>query len=591
MDLTNAIYDICLKRGFFYPSYEPYGGASGFYDYGPLGAWVKRRIENVWRRMWVTDEGFFEIDTANVGVEDVFRASGHLGEFEDPTTDCAKCGKAFRADHLVLEKVEVPVDASYEQLTDAIHKNGVKCPECGSELGDVYGFNLMFHTTIGPGSGRVGYIRPETAQGMFYAFPRLFRAAREKLPFGVAQIGRAYRNEISPRQGMMRLREFNQMEVEIFVMPDEKKHPGFTELKDMEVPLLSAKLQEEGGTEPVQMRLGDAVSDGVIANELLAYCLARTYEFLMKVGLDSVRVRLRQHLSDEMAHYAADCWDVEALLQQYGWVELVGVADRTDYDLKGHARASGDESSFSVLVPYPEPKKVKRIEVDVDMKKLGPLFKGEAGAVADALKALDHDSLKGKKIVTVDVGQKKVKVPSDVFKVDERETTETGKRVIPHVVEPSFGTDRILFAALEHSLRTDIADGEERVFLSVPDAIAPFDVAVLPLLSNRQKLLDVSAGIVATLRESGLNVDYDDSGSIGRRYRRQDEVGTPLCITVDLEGLEVSEKEWTVTLRDRDFMEQRRVLISELTGCVPELLSGNMKMDETGIPYAPPKSG
>jgi len=591
MNLTDTTYDICLKRGFFYPSYEPYGGASGFYDYGPLGASVKRRIENLWRQVWVTREGFLEIDSATVGVEDVFRASGHLCAFEDPTADCGKCGQSFRADHVVAAHVEVPADASYEQLTASIRENDVRCPECGGPLGDVYGFNLMFCTTIGPGSGRVGYIRPETAQGMFYAFPRLYRAARESLPFGVAQVGRAYRNEISPRQGMMRLREFNQMEVEIFVLPDEKTHPRFPEVADLDVPLLPAVEQSAGKTEPARMRLGDAVSDGIIAHELLAYCLARTYEFLMSVGLDLKRVRFRQHLPDEMAHYAADCWDAEALLERYGWVELVGVADRTDCDLKGHAKASKDEASFSVLVPYPEPKKVRRPVVDVDMKKLGPLFKGEANAVAEALKALDTNALAGEGSVTVDVNGKAVEVPADAFTVKEMEFTESGRRVTPHVIEPSFGTDRILFSALEHSLRSDVVDGEERVFLSLPDAVSPFDAAVLPLLSNRPKLLDVSKEIVEMLRSSGLQVDYDESGSIGRRYRRQDEAGTPLCVTVDIEGMETSRDEWTVTLRDRDFMEQRRVPITELVTCVPALLAGKQKMEETGKPFAPPKVG
>jgi len=286
MNLTDATYDLCLKRGFFYPSFELYGGASGFYDYGPLGAATKRRIENLWRRVWVTGEGFFEIDAATVGLEDVFRASGHLGAFEDPTTDCQACGLSFRADHLVKEKAEIRNDASYSELTEAIRANNVKCPECGGALGEVYGFNLMFRTTIGPGKGRTGYLRPETAQGMFYAFQRLLRAAREGLPFGVAQVGRAYRNEISPRQGMMRLREFNQMEVELFVHPEQKRHPRFAEVAQAAVPLLSADAQKAGAGEPAPMRLGDAVERRVIAHELLAYCIARTYQFLLAVGLN-----------------------------------------------------------------------------------------------------------------------------------------------------------------------------------------------------------------------------------------------------------------------------------------------------------------
>ncbi len=386
MDIYDSVIELAKRRGFLWNSFEIYGGTAGFYDYGPLGAMLKRRIENIWRDIYVINEGYYEIEVPTIGIEDVFVASGHVGGFSDPLTECVKCHESFRADHLVEDFASNPDTLTPDELSVIIKEDNIKCPDCGGELGGVYEFNLMFSTSIGPGSKRVGYLRPETAQGMFVNFPRLLRFYREKLPFGVTQIGKAYRNEISPRQGVIRLREFTQAEAEIFVDPRDKSHPRFDSIRDYALILYSDPAQSSG-QDQIEMSLGEAVEQGIIAHQFLAYALAMTHQFLVRVGVSPERLRFRQHMKDEMAHYAIDCWDAEILSDRFGWVEIVGIADRTDYDLKAHSRVS--KTDLSVYVEYDEPRVVEKVVVKPDMGKIGPAFKGKAKAVMDALKSMD----------------------------------------------------------------------------------------------------------------------------------------------------------------------------------------------------------
>ncbi|KAF5424079.1 MAG: glycyl-tRNA synthetase, partial [Candidatus Methanocomedens sp.] len=377
MDIYDSVIELAKRRGFLWNSFEIYGGTAGFYDYGPLGAMLKRRIENIWRDIYVINEGYYEIEVPTIGIEDVFVASGHVGGFSDPLTECVKCHESFRADHLVEDVASNPDTLKPDELSVIIKENKIKCPDCGGELGGVYEFNLMFSTSIGPGSKRVGYLRPETAQGMFVDFPRLLRFYREKLPFGVTQIGKAYRNEISPRQGVIRLREFTQAEAEIFVDPRDKSHPRFDSIRDYALILYSDPAQSSG-QDQIEMSLGEAVEQGIIAHQFLAYALAMTHQFLVRVGVSPERLRFRQHMKDEMAHYAIDCWDAEILSDRFGWVEIVGIADRTDYDLNAHSRVS--KTDLSVYVEYDEPRVVEKVVVKPDMGKIGPAFKGKAKA-------------------------------------------------------------------------------------------------------------------------------------------------------------------------------------------------------------------
>jgi len=572
MDTYEKVTELARRRGFMWPAFEIYGGAAGFYDYGPLGATLKRRVEDTWRQFFVIQEGFAEIEAPTIGVEGIFQASGHLSGFSDPLTSCKECKEIFRADHLIKHIIEVPDALSNEEIYRVIKENDVFCPECGGDLSEVYEFNLMFKTAIGPGNKMQGYLRPETAQGMLINFPRLLRYFRDSLPFAAVQIGKSYRNEISPRQGVIRLREFTQAEAEIFINPIDKTHPRFGEVKDISMKFYSQAAQERG--EPEEMTFGEAVERGVVAHQTLAYYVARTYQFLLAVGVSPEKLRFRQHKSDEMAHYAADCWDAEVLLDRLGWIEIVGIADRTDYDLKAHMAQS--KVSLKVFVPFDQPVKKEKLVIKPDMKALGPMFKGKAKAVADALKAMSPEDLREEKI--------KVQLDGEVVEIDKSlvsyETVEEevrGEEVIPHVIEPSFGIDRIIYTVLDHSYHEDLVDGEPRSVLRLLPGVAPIEVAVLPLM-DREELVVPAKKILDDLRHSGLRVDYDTSGSIGRRYRRNDEVGTPYSVTVDYGAVENG----TVTIRDRDSMRQVRVRLEDVAASLEKLLCGCLNFEDAG---------
>lgn len=610
MDKYEKVFELAKRRGFLWNSFELYGGSRGFYDYGPLGSTLKRRIEQTWREFYVIQEGFMEIECPTIGLEEVFIASGHVGGFSDPLCECMNCKEAFRADHLVENVIDAAGTLSAEDLTKVIRENEIRCPECGGEFRDAYEFNLMFKTTIGPGTGRQGYLRPETAQGMFVDFQRLSKFYRDKLPFGAVQIGKSYRNEIAPRQGVIRLREFTQAECEIFVDPRNKKHPNFKRFADRELMLYSQEAQQKG--ESFRMTVQEAVKAGIIAHEILGYNIALTNEFLTKVGIDPTRLRFRQHLTDEMAHYAIDCWDAEIETDRFGWVEIVGIADRTDYDLKAHARVSKTE--LYVYVEYDEPKMVTRFVVNPNMGKLGPIFKGKAKAVSDALKQLSEEEL-SKSEIKVTVGGEELTVSSDAVDFAEETVKVSGENVIPHVIEPSYGIDRIFYGVMEHAYDEENvaqkaaksglkgteeagkeaepkdsktskdegeAEGEEetRLVMHLASAIAPVQVAVLPLLT-RKELADPAKDIILKLREKTLLVNYDDSGTIGRRYRRNDEIGTPYCVTVDYDTL----KDGTVTIRDRDSMRQVRAPIKGIENVLYELIYRGRTFESAGNPF------
>ncbi len=562
----SEIMEMLIRRGFLWQSFEIYGGMAGFIDYGPLGNGLRRRLENLWREFFVVNERAVEIDCPTVGIEEVYIASGHATSFTDVAIECKQCGKVYRADHYVKEKLGLEIDESVDAVKAVLQEFDLKC-ECGGEFKEPEPFNLMFETKIGPGKGKKGYLRPETAQGIFIAFKRLSDYFRDKLPFGVAQIGRSYRNEISPRQGVIRLREFNQAELEFFVHPEKKTHPGFSAYKDVVVKLVDKNDGEH------EISLGEAVERGIILNELIAYFIARTREFLLKAGIDEERLRFRQHKDDERAHYASDCWDAE-VLTAYGWIEVVGIADRGCYDLSRHSKFSGED--LSVFIPYKEPVKVKKKVIVPNMKKLGPLFRQKAKKVAEALKEVEVDeSAEGPVVVEVD--GERLEVPPDCYSVEEVEELVHGEKVTPHVIEPSFGLDRITYAILEHSFDKDVVDGEERKVLRLKRWMAPVQVAVLPLLS-REPFTEKAKEITAELKKAGIFTEYDDSGSIGRRYRRYDEIGTPFCVTVDHQTFEDD----TVTVRDRDTTSQVRVELSRLIEALLELLSSEKPITEFG---------
>lgn len=474
------LMELALRRGFIWPSFEIYGGAGGFYDFGPLGAAMKNKITQKWRELYVIGEGFFEIDSPTVTPEEVFKASGHVEHFLDVMAECQKCGEAFKMVDLVREQTGKDIEGSSKgEINEFIKKHGVKCPDCGGELGDAFEFNAMFRTTIGPGSKRIGYLRPETAQGIFVDFKRLQRHSRGKLPFGVVQIGKGYRNEISPRQGIIRLREFTMAEAEVFFDPHHPHHQNFSEMANDKLRLWLAKDREKGDKKLTETTVGEAVKHKIVQNELLAYYLGLTMRFLHELGIPDEAIRLREQSAGQRAHYSKETWDAEVYTERFGWVEVAGIADRTDYDLSRHAENSKED-------------------------------------------------------LTVLSGEKKV---------------------ICHVIEPSYGIDRPFYCALEHSY---VSDGK-RKYLKLKKWLAPTEVGVFPLL-NKAGMPEKAMELQKILKKEGLMAEYDDAGSIGRRYARADEIGTPYCVTVDHQTLD----DRTVTIRDRDTAMQVRVGETEL---------------------------
>jgi glycyl-tRNA synthetase len=576
-DVREKLVELAKRRGFFFRTAGAYGGVSGFYTFGPQGAALKSNVEDAWRRRFTVREGHVEIDSPTVMPEAVFEASGHLDGFDDMLIECAECGESHRADHLVEDETDIEDAESFEPeaVEELIREHDLACPTCGAPLvGEpVEEFNLMFETNIGPGSSSPGYLRPETAQGIFVEFPRLSDYARDQLPFGVTQIGRAYRNEISPRRSIIRVREFTQAELELFVDPEEDD-PDLSAVADRTLRLYSVPEQEadDGGIREYTVR--EAVDEGVVSDPWIAYYLGVASQWYESVGVDVDRFRFRQHLPGERAHYAADCWDAESEVDG-DWIEMAGFAYRGDYDLSKHAEHSDER--FTVFKQYDEPKTVERPAVDPDMSYLGPEYGGDAADVAAAIEALaerDPEAFDAD-AVTVEVDGDAYEVPTEHTGFAVETVTEAGEHVTPHVVEPSFGVDRLVYTLLDHAYEEDTVDGEARTYLDLDPSVAPTFVGVFPLMTEGE-MEERAREIAADLRSAGLEASYDDSGNIGRRYRRQDEIGTPFCVTVDHETAEDD----TVTVRDRDTTEQVRVPVDELVATLSALRAGEREFTD-----------
>jgi len=575
------IVELAKRRGYFFRSSGAYGGVSGFYTYGPQGATLKENVEDAWRERFGVQEGHREIDAPTVMPEPVFEASGHLDTFDDMLVECPDCGASHRADHLIEDNTEIEEAESFapEEVTERIADHDIQCPNCGGALAGepVEEFNLMFETNIGPGSSSPGYLRPETAQGIFVEFPQLAEYARNQLPFGITQIGKAYRNEISPRNSLVRTREFTQAELEHFIDPTEDE-PDVDRVADVELTLYSAENQEEvEGVEYVTKTVEEAVDSGLV-HEWVAYYLGVGKQWYESIGVDMDRFRFRQHLSGELAHYAADCWDAEAEVDG-DWYELAGFAYRSDYDLSKHHEHSDDD--FTVFKQYDEPKVVERATVDPDMSYLGPEFGGDAGEVADALETLaerDRTAFEGE-AVTVEVDGEDREIPTEKTGFAVEEVKETGEHVMPHVIEPSIGIDRAVYAVLVHAYETDEVEGETRTRLALEPEVAPTFVGVFPLM-DKDGMGELARELTDDLRAAGFDATYDDSGNIGRRYRRQDEVGTPFCVTVDYDSVE----DETVTLRERDSTEQVRVPVADLPDLLDDLRERELTFADLDAP-------
>ena len=561
--LTEKLSELSKRRGFFFQSSESYGGVSGFQTFGPEGAELKRNIENSWRETFSDSLGHREIEAPTIMPEPVFEASGHLETFDDMIIECPECGTSSRADHLVEDNTEIEEAESFshEKVEALIKEHSLECPSCEEDLSNVAveDFNLMFKTSIGPGSGQTGYLRPETAQGIFVEFPRLKEYARNQLPFGITQIGKAYRNEISPRKGLVRVRELTQAELEHFIDPEEDE-PRIEKVEDVELKLYSREQQNAEDGKPQFMTVREAVEDEVVESEWIAYYLGIAKQWYESIGVDMERFRFRQHQNDELSHYASDCWDAESQVDG-DWIEITGFAYRGCYDLKKHDQYSRED--YKIFKEYDEPKTVEKNTVSPDMGYLGPEFGDKAGKIADKLEDIaeeEPEAFEADKVF-VEIDGEEYSVPADKCNFSVEEVTENGEHILPHVVEPSFGIDRMVYTVLAHAYDEDEVDDEERTVMRFNEDVAPTEVAVFPLM-DKEGLGEKAREVADMLREEGFSVKYDDTGNIGKRYRRQDEVGTPVCVTIDYETLE--DEPETVTVRDRDSTEQKRVEISDL---------------------------
>lgn len=480
----------CKRKGFVYPAAEIYGGLSGFFDYGPLGAELNNAVKSTWWKKFVQDrDDVVGIDGSVITHQKIWEASGHLTGFSDLMISCSKCKVKMRADQFLedhMNKGNIKDQLVLEGITDeeinkVIKAYDLKCPSCKSQFKEANAFNLMFPLNVGAGkeSDSTAYLRGETAQVIFANFKSIFETNRLKLPFGIAQVGKSFRNEISPRDFLFRVREFEQMEIEFFVHPDKREDcPQYDEVKDVKLKFYDNKKES-------QIKI-----DKLPCNRWLRYWIAKEYEWFLELGVKAENLRIRQHADEELAHYAGACFDIEYKFP-FGWKEVYGNADRRDFDLGQHEKTS---------------KK--------DMK---------------------------------------------IF--DEA----TQQKVLPHVAsEPSQGAGRAFLAVMFDAYDDDKERGN--IVLHFDPSVAPVKVAVFPLL-KKEPLLDKAQAIYQDIKERFVT-SYDVSGTVGRRYARNDEIGTPYCVTVDFDSLEKDD----VTIRDRDTTEQVRVKISELRDILDKLI-------------------
>lgn len=546
-----------------------------------------------------------EVNCTALTPEVVLVASGHVERFTDLMVKDEADDRCYRADKLLAavmdEKLKDPnltpeIKAEYKQIELAadsfsaheIHalfqRFAIKAPESGNDLSYPEPFNLMFGTYIGPTGKHRGFLRPETAQGIFVNFKSLYEFNRNKLPFAAAQIGSGFRNEISPRDGLLRVREFTMAEIEHFVNPKHKDHPKFSSISSLQVPLYSQSLQLSG-QEAVPMHLGSAVEQGMINNQTLAYFMGRTYLFLTECGVKSHGIRFRQHLPNEMAHYAQDCWDCE-ILTSYGWVECVGIADRSCFDLSRHSDKS--KKNLMAAEVYPEPITVDFIDLKPNKGAMGKTFKNLTQAIIAHLEGLTEgekesilQEISEGRNVTLKIGDQEVTLDNTMIN-PQKTTKKIGQETFyPSVIEPSFGIGRVLYAILEHSFQERKDLEEKRAFLSLPARIAPVKCSILPL-SNQTVFEPFISTLRTSLTRAGLSTEVDASSStIGRRYARTDEIGIPFGITIDFQTLE----DETVTLREINSMEQVRIPLSHAAKLLTDLTNSFTKFEELFSTY------
>jgi len=578
MDLFDQLSELAKRRAIFYPAFEIYGGVSGFINYGPVGALLKQNIEQKWRQLFVYQEGMMELESTIIMPEQAFLASGHVAHFTDFMTRCSQCKKVFRVDLLLHDsKIKVVEDLSQQALDNLIEKHDVRCPDCEGKLLPSEPFNLMFQTHIGSlDTQQTGFGRPEAGQGQFLDFKRLYQAAREQLPLGIAQVGRCVRNEIAPRKGPIRLREFTIIDYEIFFDPEDPTYPSIEQIQDQRLQILSASEQLLGSDSARVLTVREALANQVVRNEIQCYFMALAVTFLEDLGIPFSKQRLREQLSDEKAHYSEQTFDQEVWLDRWGWTEISGHAYRTDYDLRNHMTHSGED--LRVYKSYETP----RHQIHVDVKPLRERLASDFG-IQEAEEIIQLLSKTDPAIVARELQTKNfyevtrrhpIKLTADHLNITKKDVEVAGRYFIPHVVEPSFGIDRIVYATLEYAYSQE----GKRTRLALPRDVAPIKVMIYPLVT-RNGLPDTAMKVYRILLQEGIVVRYDSSGSIGRRYARADEIGVPICVTVDYQSM----KDNTVTLRDLYSWKQVRAAIPDLANLLRRYFRKKCEFTDLGL--------
>lgn len=566
---------------------------------------MQNNMLDLWRRHFVLEDNLHEINSTCLTPLVVLETSGHVERFKDLMCQDQGDGTCHRADHLLEDKIKELLekhasgkepltpeqveeyermkiradDMSAEELGAALKQLNVKSPDSGNELSAPFPFNLMFETKIGPTGLYTGFMRPELAQGIFVNFHRLLEQNGGAMPFGGACIGRAFRNEISPRQGLLRVREFTLAEIEFFVHPDKKNdHDRFDDVKDVQLNLWPRAQQLAADNRYLRMTIGDAVEQKLVDNKTLGYYLARCQLFLVSAGARPEWVRFRQHLENEMAHYASDCWDAE-LLTSYGWIECVGNADRAAYDLTVHMKKTGKQ--LTCWERFDEPQVLDVVAAEANKGVIGKSFRGEAGTVFEHLSGLDNAAVTQLSeqlaanptgVAITAANGKDYTITPQMVNFVQKKVKVTGRHIVPSVVEPSYGIGRIQYALLEQCFFQRPED-KDRGVLSLAASIAPIKASVLPLMV-KPALLPPAKRIAQLLTAAGIAAKVDYSGNtIGRRYARTDEIGIPFGITVDYVTIEDPNNPLfdTVTLRERDSTKQIRVPINELAPVLQSL--------------------
>ncbi len=576
IDKYELLSDLAKRRGFFWPSFEIYGGVSGYLDLGPLGARLKRRIEEKWLKLFVSQHGFAAISTPVITPEKVFVASGHVEHFKDLMVTCLECKRHFKADYVITEAMPGRTDLATEAMSAAeidtfISENHVRCPECGGELGHAEYFSTMFRTNIGPYGDVTGYGRPEAAQGIFVDFKRVFETSRERLPLGIAQIGTVMRNEISPRQGPIRLREFTIMELELFFDPEEPECKYLNAVSDVKLPLLLAKTRDQHSSDLTHVSASEAAKRGFVLTQWSAYFMALSLKFATSLGIPQDKQRFEEKMPTERSHYSSQTFDHQIWLDRWGWVEIAGHAYRTNFDLSAHIKYSGVD--LSIFKPYTKP--VERVATVIVPNEsiLGPLLRDKAKAIVNALVSSKAEEVKEAFEKTGHYEIEGFRVLPSHVRFEKRSIRETGRRFVPYVVEPSYGAERILYSTLEYSYYRV----KDRVVLRLPVDLAPTQIMVFPLMA-KDGLPEIAVQIQVVLSGQGFEVEYDDGATIGRRYARADEVGVPLTVTVDYQ----TRDNGTVTLRDRDSWNQVRNEWKAIPELIRQFFEGKLSFSQLG---------